>query len=781
MHRSVSSFVAALALGLLPATVPFAHADTAIVGTGAGCTHATVQAGINAVQGAPESSQVRITRSATYAQQALVVSTSRALEITGGYATCAQATADVQKTTLDGAGGATASVLRIITSGAGTVTLRKLRIRGGDPAGENAGGGVFFGGSGTLEVNDTEISGNIAGNGGGIYAGGGSPGARLIIGANVAITGNEARFSGGGVFVDGLAMSMLEPDSFIAFNSAFGTSSTGYGGGLVIRSLDDRAGVARIGGGGIGTSGVIFGNEARAGGGVAVLGAEDALFDPARLVLFTTQANRRAAVRDNFASVAGGGLFVEFRSNFGTANDAGRSIAELWNAELTGNVAPSGAAVYLAEDDAHDEGGGGELFVNSTRPDDALDCDMSVPCGEISGNRAQNAASQPTDGAVIQAQEECNVVIGSGSGGVRIRGNAGGRLIDVQPGGLDGPTNGLTLANSEIVDNEFSLNLLRAQQRPVRLRELTIAGNTAGSSQLLAINGDLELRRSILWQPGLTLLSQSGGTRTVSSVIASESTSLGGPPNAVIVEPRFVDPERDDYRLRAASPAVDAVPIAGGRDVTGAARDRDLVLKPDGSGPRDLGAFERGSIGNLMLNRAFDGDLHLWNPVTPGASTFDPSEDVSGLPGSGSAKVSGQPVNGNRVVGSRQCVHLPGPGLYTLTTFGKTEFGPTAQRDSVVLQWEFRRDGSEQCDGGPADDAGDLLVTRQSTFSDPASPAVISVPPADFTPNSSITVSLVVIDNGLTVPRRATGWFDVVSLALTPFEAGDELFADGFE
>jgi len=133
-----------------------------------------------------------------------------------------------------------------------------------------------------------------------------------------------------------------------------------------------------------------------------------------------------------------------------------------------------------------------------------------------------------------------------------------------------------------------------------------------------------------------------------------------------------------------------------------------------------------------------------------------------------------------RLEGLRQCVHLPSPGIYQLTGFGQTTFAPAVQRDSVILMWQLRLDGNEQCDVGPVDASGDLLLTRLNNWAAPPLPAVIPVAPGAWTSNSSITVTLVMVDAGLSVPAVVQGWFDGISLTVTLFDQ-DELFADGFE
>ena len=86
-----------------------------------------------------------------------------------------------------------------------------------------------------------------------------------------------------------------------------------------------------------------------------------------------------------------------------------------------------------------------------------------------------------------------------------------------------------------------------------------------------------ELQRLVIWQPGTTSLI-GDATPLVESSIVSEAESLGGAPGAIVADPRFVDPAREDYGLRTASPAIDyAVPITGDdRDVFGLPRDQRI-------------------------------------------------------------------------------------------------------------------------------------------------------------------------------------------------------------
>src|SRR5690606_28199584 len=109
-------------------------------------------------------------------------------------------------------------------------------------------------------------------------------------------------------------MTMNAPDSWIAFNQATGLYNAGtgqwqggYGGGIQIVG-SSRDGHVYIGSPGVGGAGPVYANEARYGGGVSVMSVSENA--GARLIVYSTDAQRQTAIRDNFASVAGGGLYL---------------------------------------------------------------------------------------------------------------------------------------------------------------------------------------------------------------------------------------------------------------------------------------------------------------------------------------------------------------------------------------------------------------------------------------------------------------------------------------
>lgn len=771
------------------------HAAIYRVGTGTGCTHATIQDAIAAASVIPTSHTILVSRSLSYTAQAIVVTTDQELEISGGFATCDQQAPDGFLTTISGAGGTAAPVFRINGGNGSLIRLRRLFITEGDTAGTGHGGGIFYRGNGRLELHDSQIATNIAGYGGGIYAEGLGNSAELVFGANVIVSGNTARYSGGGVYLDSMVMTMAAPGSAIRFNTAQGTSDSGFGGGLIVLASARNA-TALIGSNGIGTQGTIFGNTARYGGGVALV-SNDGNAD-AVLHLYGTDPFQRTAISDNLAEVVGGGIYA--RPVFQVIGGIGNADMLIWNADLIGNEAPDGAAAYLESDSTFGFKVGAVLFINSRidrgsgsigPPTGVAPCPEGGHCGRIAGNQTR-ANGVPVAGAIFRLRENSTLSVHGNPtepgtprrGGVVIRNNSGGRLVDAERDDIPTP---VVLRNTVIHDNSLSLRLARTTNG-LRLHVIdsTIAHNSIGAAQVLSVNGDFRMERSLVWQPGKTVLSHSGGVREVEWSMANEVVSLGGGPSALAISgPRFIDPASGDFRLRAASPAIDSAPPIPGddRDADGMPRDQSLpgVWRPPFPNPRtrDVGAYERQNLQPLVLNHLFDVDLNLWQPVAGVVSTWDGSQNASGGPGSGSLFVNQADIPQPRVIVRTQCVHLPGPGRYLLNGWGRSGTGTPATRDAVSLHWSLRHDGGEACDAGAPNISGEHFLTTANAWVRPLEPAEIVLSPGDWSPNSSISITLVVTDRGTTAPPTVTGWFDGISLELTGF--GPEVFADGFE
>jgi hypothetical protein len=713
---------------------------------GGGCTHTTIQAAVNAAAANSEADTVRITRTQSYLAQQVVVNTTQDLNIVGGFATCASTVSDGTRTIVSGAGGDTLPVFDLRAPTDASIKFRLLRITGGDQDGDGTGGGINYVGVGLVELIETLIDNNVAAYGGGIYFNGTSEHAELRISNDVLVSSNEATVSGGGVYLYGGSMTMTAPRSSLAFNRA-----TQFGGGLQV--LASAAGTeARIGSGGVPGLATIEGNEAAQGGGISV-SAPDVGDTEARLDLQTVDPTAPTRIVRNVASAYGGAIHLQ---NHLEDLEFGFVSAALVNTELDGNRAPDAAAVLLGTGGADDE--------------IPLGASLTMSGGRMTGHAASTVVGAATDGALIVARAGANVLLQR----VRIDGNESGPLMHASNANRVGVEDSLIHANIirgplfEILEQSDGFHVVGSTIVDNAMTD----GGRPNAPVIFADEGVI-LRRMLIWQPGRVTLDS--GTADTDDVLASEIDGLSPGGTYATDAPRFLDPDAGDYRLQAASPAVDFSALVDGSDLNGVARNIDVDRVADLDGRGDLGAFERQTLGNLVLNPGFATDLRLWSLVSGASAT----RELSGENSAGAVTLSRQGAPGGEFTGFVQCVRVPGPGAWRLSGFAFGGGGDPFTRDIPSIRWRLIFDTGDESCGGALGAEGNIGFANAAAYTQ--GETVIDVPDAQWTPYTAIEVQLRVREGSLNINATTTGHFDGIVLEATDAIASGLPFADGFE
>ncbi len=748
------------------------QAATFTVGpSGTGCTHTNLQAAVDSAAISAGADTIRIARNATYTAQQITINSSEELYLIGGFATCAATTSNSPNTELSGAGGNQAPVLDIRSSS--VVYLQNLRITGGDntpTGGFGLGGGIFFTGSGALEIVNSSIDQNSANFGGGIYAVGSATTSEVFVRDDVVIGFNTARVSGGGVVAAGLEFTVQGVNTTILSNQALGIGGGGFGGGALVLSTASFPSFLYLGADGIGGVGGVHGNSAVFGGGIAAIGTTDS-GRSAEVQVYSTIAGRPAQISANSASSQGGAFYLLSDNDFD--GDA-TAIARLQFANVIDNSAPDGAAFFGDTDAA----GGASPIVSAVVQYNVepliargVPCSFGLPCGVMSNN----IASAP-GGAIVQ-QGNAAIDFNFSARRLQVQNNQAGYLWLLR-------ASNTVLYNSLLSDNVVRQELIRqigTDFDSVGLYNLTVANNQIAAMHVFRIQDNFTLYNSVIAQPGNTITAP--GTANFEGG-SNVSDNVGNLPSgvSVLTAPRFIDPARRDYRPRAGSRAIDRTifidlpgPNYQFEDLLG--RGHDVDIPGIGSLNRhvDAGAFERESYLPLVLNPTFDSDLNLWQATQTAESSWDGTQNIAGPAGSGSARVVFEPAPGRAplVAGRGQCIHIPVSGMYQLNAFGRVLPASTIMATRRArLVWELRfNDGNFGCDSGPPDQTGVLDLSSTGTWTQPL-PAMININ-ANF--NTSLTIKLDVLGSAV---GQTTGWFD--GITLMPAQP-DTIFANGFE
>jgi hypothetical protein len=481
---------------------------------------------------------------------------------------------------------------RVLTiSGANSVvTLRHLIVTGGNAPSGSDGGGIGFAGTGRLNLFTTAVNYNNANYGGGInFKGtGNDPSTAVLTLFNESlIVGNTAAVSGGGIRIEGEAVLIADnPRTLITFN----TASTGFGGGIEVIGPAE----AHIGSPGYNGAPVVSQNEARYGGGIAVVGGQDVGWF-AQLHLYSVSPAQPVAVSGNAAEVAGGGLYLLPFYDQVPTDTVGHAQATVYHARLDDNSAPDGAVAYLD----HDVGGlGGTVGSTLTFTDEpaprGYPCQSGAPCISISGNKTRTLNAVPApDGALIGIRNGSRFL----SNRFAFLDNEAGYAVRSETG--DSPKD-VYMRNCLIANNTLGKGVLRTFGNPftsLHLTGCTVTANAIASGPVIyGRDGDLLLNFSIIDQPGVQTLDFIGSPVQVQYVLATEIASLPPADHVVQGAPLYLDAAGENFQLRHDSPGLDFGPnvaAEGERALNGVTRVWDLSGVPDQFGPRDLGAYER--------------------------------------------------------------------------------------------------------------------------------------------------------------------------------------------
>lgn len=676
---------------------------------------------------------------------------------------------------------------------------RAVRGRSAASGTDGHGGGINFRGTGDLQLINVIVRNSYAAFGGGIRFRGDSASeeARLSFGPDVGIQFNTAQISGGGLRVEGNAtVQMVAARVFVNGNEARGVNLVtgnpdgGFGGGIQL--LAPARGF--FASGGFPNVGAVFANRAVRGGGVAVI--SDSAGDRAVATFYRVLADQPFVIRENTASIAGGGIYA--RSEPPSLTDiSGLALVNAVGVHIDANRAPDGAAIYADTDSGVFGTVGGQFNLGYWRlsaPSGAVDCAQAFGCTAIRDNFNATPAGDPRDGATIALRDDAslfmrNTVIGGNTAQHVIRADSA-EEIDIR--------NSLIVANTArngVIQADVNTTSDPADYR-FTLIDSTIGNNliSDGTHTIRANNAHrMFINRNVFFEPGTFVLSYPGGAIGNGNVsleqsVVNDGTGINMGPAAGnrVGNPLFTDPTIGDYRPRWGSLAVNiaANPDPADRDIGGRPRG-DLLWGPPGSPvPRDAGAWERQGSDALMVNGAFYS-LAQWNygfPIVPNGLTLNAGND--GSDGTGSAQFSVPSTSllpgSDRVNALSQCFVTRVGGTFQITARALTavnQFG-VLNADQPVLRWRYRSNNSNCL--GPVTVETDSFFNAGFGWQSLIEPAQVTVPAPAFGEVASIEIRLDVRETrpAVIVNNDTFARFDNIVITR---QSVDPLFSDGFE
>jgi hypothetical protein len=600
-HRAIALLV--IVLGIL--APPPVAAAIYTVGTGAPCTHTSVQAALNTARlNSNGPHEIRLLTGTHAVPNGLTLHDPMAhMTISGGWSSCtATSPTSGARSVLDASGGNDGTAFDI-RYGLGDITskreirLQRLDITGGSSEthfGANPeGGGLELRGNLRVFVEQgTRVLGNHTGRGGGIYMQGGPSWVELEL-RNAEIRNNVASLDGGGIFCrEGL---INVRDARINFNEA-----------------------------------------GRDGGGVTVLNScvLTATASPGATVEFN--GNRAGTIRREPGEGRGGAIFYR-KSGANVGGDGA------WDMDLGGATLAVGGTLLFIGNSAEGNGtystvgsGGGAIYLEGTgsqrqrvRVRDAVFAANSVrsPGGAQGG--AAIRVSRAVELLVEGTPRRCDGTFGFGLCSAFFDHNRSAIGLDalqtsdpdttprvtVRRTRFTGQTSGLGVIDdtmprvgqrvrveNSIIDGNASGNAFHFSGTDAAILYTTVIGNSFSTGNLLRTavpSGQtygIQLHGSILWQPGMSMIRYEGlGSVQISHGGCLLAHTTAGLPQGALIQTGAPALEADwtPSITSAALDVCDNPAGVGGSDAYGQARIVDQPWLSNVLGPIDLGAVER--------------------------------------------------------------------------------------------------------------------------------------------------------------------------------------------
>jgi len=534
--------------------------------------------------------EIRLATNMTYYNTATNI-TDQSVDLIGGFSDCSDGDPGSAQTTLYGYAGAAPPVI-LVENGTSTrhqVLLKNLVLRESTSSGD--GGGAKLSRNVDVVLDNVTVTENSAIRGGGVFIDGGAENINVTFTNNSQVSFNTA-MNGGGVFCLNWATVLFE-DGAIAFNEA-----TSQGGGVFVAEhchFTSQAGGVFEG---------IFSNKASTQGAGVNAGHSDGLLDEGYDIRFDMKNNSLSSAllvaNECLGNCFGGGV----------AGSGASVQMDFINTVINGNSASYGGGVYIAFE--------AELSMRAVGG-----CPPDLWCSRLTNNVAALDGGTGRAGALrIDSGAQASVFRTEISGNsadvasaIRV---AGLRPSTGTPARLDGE--GLLIAENSGADEVIQCEDLGE----TTLGYVTITDNHDQLGSIKIGEASVNLYSSIVHDDygntgSVVFLTEFLSNVSVDLLMAHEIGS-GPMGRKYRLDPGFVDPDGDDYRLGPTSLAIDrgdtTVYVPHYSDMEGQVRGYDDTGTTDVHGTFDLGADEY-VVPDVFSNGFESGDTDDWSDTVP--------------------------------------------------------------------------------------------------------------------------------------------------------------------